>query len=197
MKPMFFADPSEFRTWLEANHDTATELWVGFHKKSSGKPSVTWPEAVDQALCFGWIDSVRRSVDDSSYTNRFTPRKPRSTWSAVNIKRVEELKQLGLMHSAGLAAFERRSEDRSGIYSYEQRNSARLDGVHERRFRANRKAWDFFRAQPPSYRTAAIWWVVSAKREDTRDRRLSQLIENSEGGRTVPPLTRPTPRQSQ
>jgi uncharacterized protein YdeI (YjbR/CyaY-like superfamily) len=191
MKPMFFSDPSEFRSWLEANHDKATELWVGFRKKASGKPSITWPEAVDQALCFGWIDSVRRSIDDSSYTNRFTPRQPRSTWSAVNIRRVEELKKLGLMHPAGLAAFKRQSEGRSGIYSYEQRKSATLDEAHERRFRANGKAWAFFQSQPAWYRAASIWWVVSAKREETRDRRLSQLIESSERGQKVPPLTRP------
>jgi uncharacterized protein YdeI (YjbR/CyaY-like superfamily) len=192
MKPTFFAGPAEFRAWLEANHDTSSELWVGFHKKASGKPSITWPEAVDQALCFGWIDSVRRSVDDTSYANRFTPRKPRSTWSAVNVERVGELKKLGLMHPAGLAAFERRTRDRSGIYSYEQRHDAKLDEAHERRFRANKRAWSFFQSQAAWYRTAAIWWVVTAKKEETRLRRLARLIENSERGRTVPPLTRPT-----
>jgi uncharacterized protein YdeI (YjbR/CyaY-like superfamily) len=196
VRPTFFATPSEFRAWLEANHDKSSELLVGFHKKGSGSPSITWPEAVDQALCFGWIDGVRRSIDDVSYANRFTPRKPRSNWSAVNVKRVGELTNLGLMHPAGLAAFDRRTEDRSGIYSYEQRHLARLDEGQERRFRANKRGWDFFQAQAPSYRKAAVWWVVSAKREETRRRRLTQLIEDSARGRTVPPLTRPTPRKS-
>jgi uncharacterized protein YdeI (YjbR/CyaY-like superfamily) len=196
VKPRFFARPSEFRDWLEANHEKASELLVGFHKKGTGKPSITWPEAVDQALCFGWIDGVRRSLDDSSYTIRFSPRKARSNWSAVNVNRFGELKKLGLIHSAGLAAFERRAEEKAGIYSYEQRHAAAFDRAQERRFRANRRAWDFFQSQPPSYRTAAVWWVVSAKREETRLRRLSTLIEDSGRGRTVPPLTRPTPRKS-
>ncbi len=121
MKPRFFTNPAQFRAWLERNHERATELWVGFHKKGSGKPSITWPEAVDQALCFGWIDGVRRSIDDTSYTNRFTPRKPRSTWSAVNVKRAKELVELGLMAPAGLSALKARQENRTGIYSYEQR----------------------------------------------------------------------------
>jgi uncharacterized protein YdeI (YjbR/CyaY-like superfamily) len=167
-----------------------------FHKKGTGRPSITWPEAVDQALCFGWIDGVRRSLNDSSYTIRFSPRKTRSNWSAVNVKRFGELRKLGLMHPAGLAAFERRAEERSGIYSYEQRHTATLDEAQECRFRANRRAWDFFQSQPASYRMAAVWWVVSAKREETRLRRLDTLIEDSARGRTVPPLTRPTPRKS-
>jgi uncharacterized protein YdeI (YjbR/CyaY-like superfamily) len=191
VKPIFFASPAEFRAWLEEHHDKAQELWVGFYKKSSGKPSITWPESVDQALCFGWIDSVRKSVDDTSYANRFTPRKRRSTWSAVNINRAEELIRLGLMTPAGLKAFSERTEDRSGIYSYEQRKSAKLEDAHEARFRANPKAWDFFSAQPVWYRTAAIWWVVTAKKEETRLRRLERLIEDSEAGRTIPPLSRP------
>src|SRR4051812_13488061 len=149
MTPTFFATPSEFRAWLEEHHDTAQEIWVGFYKKGSGKSSITWPEAVDQALCFGWIDSVRKSVDDTSYTNRFTPRKPRSTWSAVNIKRVGDLTELGLMRPAGLKAFAQRSDEKSGIYAYEQRQSAQLDAASEQQFRANQKAWDFFQSQPP------------------------------------------------
>jgi uncharacterized protein YdeI (YjbR/CyaY-like superfamily) len=192
--PTFFETPADFRGWLEKNHDRATELLVGFRKKASGKPSITWPEAVDQALCFGWIDGVRRSIDDTSYTIRFTPRRARSIWSAVNIERAKELIELGLMRPAGLKAFEARSDDRSAIYSYELRHAAELTAEQERRFRANAKAWAWFRAQPPSYQRAATHWVVSAKKEETRDRRLAQLIEASAKGRTVPPLTRPTPR---
>lgn len=189
--PMFFATPAEFGSWLQQHHATAAALWVGFHKKGSGKPSMTWPEAVDEALRFGWIDGVRKGIDDTSYANRFTPRKPRSTWSAVNIARVAELTRLGRMHPAGLAAFDGRADDRSAIYSYEQRRSVELSEGDAERFRANAGAWEFFQAQPASYRRAAAWWVVSAKKEETRLRRLMQLIDDSEHGRTVPPLTRP------
>jgi len=195
VEPTFFATASEFRAWLEEHHREARELWVGFYKKGSGKPSITWPEAVDQALCFGWIDGVRKSIDDVAYANRFTPRRARSAWSAVNVKRVEELTKLGLMRPAGLEAFAQRTEDRSGTYSYEQRDAARLEPSYEREFRANEKAWEFFRAQPPWYRRAATWWVVSAKKEETRLRRLATLIDDSEHGRTVRPLTPPTKRQ--
>jgi uncharacterized protein YdeI (YjbR/CyaY-like superfamily) len=191
MEPTFFATAAEFRAWLERNHDSMSELLVGFHKKGSGRPSITWPDAVDQALCFGWIDGVRRRVDDDSYSIRFTPRKPRSTWSAVNVKRMKELIEQGLVAPAGLAAFERRSDDRTAIYSYEQRKHAQLEPEQERRLRANHGAHAFFEAQPPSYRRAAIHWVTSAKRPETRERRLTQLIECSAEGRTVPPLTRP------
>ncbi len=190
MKPAFFATPSEFRAWLEERHDSALELWVGFCKKSSGKPNISYPEAVDQALCFGWIDGVRKGIDHLRYTIRFTPRKPRSTWSAVNVKRAKELIELGLMRPIGLRAFRERALERSGIYSYEQRNAARLDDAHEQQFRANTRAWRFFQSQPPWYRRTAIWWVVSAKKEETRLKRLAALIENSEHGRTIPPLTR-------
>jgi uncharacterized protein YdeI (YjbR/CyaY-like superfamily) len=188
----FFESPSAFRTWLEEKHDTAQELWVGFYKISSGKPSITWPEAVDEALCFGWIDGVRKSINESSYTIRFTPRKPGSIWSAVNIKRVGELSQLGRMQPAGLKAFEKRIERRSGRYSYE--NAVELDEAYEQQFRANQRAWDFFQSRPASYRRAAIWWVVTAKKEETKLKRLATLIEDSEHGRTIPPLTR-WPRQ--
>jgi uncharacterized protein YdeI (YjbR/CyaY-like superfamily) len=190
MEPAFFATPADFRAWLEAHHDTAQELWVGFYRKGSGKPSITWPEAVDEALCFGWIDGVRRRIDDTSYTNRFTPRRARSTWSTVNVNRVAELIRLGRMQPAGLAAFEKRTAGRSGIYSFEQEAAPALDDVQEQRFRANAAAWDFFQREPAWYRRTAVWWVVSAKREETRLRRLAQLIDDSEHGRTVPPLTR-------
>lgn len=190
MKPTFFATAGELRDWLEDNHATASELVVGFYKRGSGKPSITWQELVDEELCFGWIDSVRQGIDEVSYSNRLTPRTERSTWSAINIARAKELIALGRMRPAGLRAFERRTDDRSAIYSYEQRKKARLDPAAERSFRANSKAWTFFQAQPPSYRRAALWWVISAKREETREKRLSTLIRDSENGRTVGPLTR-------
>ena len=190
-QPTFFATPEEFRAWLAEHHEAETELVVGFYKKGSGRPSMTWPQSVDQALCFGWIDGVRRRIDDTSYCIRFTPRKPRSTWSAVNVKRMKELVEAGLVAPAGMAAFQRRGDDNTAIYSYEQRKAARLAPEQEQRFRANERAWAFFAAQRPSYRRAAIHWVTSAKREETRERRLTRLIEDSAAGRSVPPLTRP------
>jgi uncharacterized protein YdeI (YjbR/CyaY-like superfamily) len=192
MKPLFFASPSELRNWFEKYHETTQELWVGFYKTSSGKPSVTWPEAVDQALCFGWIDGVRKGIDDLSYTIRFTPRKPHSNWSGVNVKRVGELIKLGLMQPAGLKTFQERDQNKSEVYSYEQRKNSQLDPAYENQLRANKKAWEFFQSRPPSYQQPAIWWVMSARQEETRLKRLAILIECSEHGRTVPPLTRPT-----
>ncbi|MCL4251091.1 MAG: YdeI/OmpD-associated family protein [Anaerolineae bacterium] len=192
VEPTYFATSVAFRAWLEANHDSANELWVGFYKKGSGIPSITYPEAVDQALCFGWIDGIRKSYDAISYMNRFTPRRARSTWSAVNIKRVGELEAQGLMHPAGLKAFAVRTDDNSAIYAYEQRHNAQLDAAFEAQLQANAAAWAFFQTQPPSYRRAAIHWVMSAKQEATRHKRLAQLIEDSANGRTVPPLTRRT-----
>lgn len=189
MEVTFFKSPGAFRTWLEKHHATAQELWVGFYKKAAGKPSITWPESVDEALCFGWIDGKRKSVDDVSYTIRFTPRKPRSVWSAVNIKRVEELKRQGRMQPSGLKAYEARVENRSRIYSYEQRESE-LDELFGKKFRQNREAWKFFQAQPASYRKAANWWVLSAKKEETRVKRLEKLIEASAAGRRIPQFTR-------
>lgn len=194
MKPRFFATPAKFRAWLEKHHATKRELLVGFYKKGSGNPSITWPESVDEALCFGWIDGVRRSVDDERYTIRFSPRTSRSTWSAVNIKRAKELIEEKRMRSAGLAAFEARADERSAIYSYEQQRSAKLDKELERRFRANRKAWDDFQSRPPSYRRAAVHWVMSAKKLETRDRRLATLIEESAKGKQIKPLTPPAKR---
>ena len=195
-EPTFFATPADFRAWLEANHDTAAALLVGFYKKSTGRPSITWAESVDQALCFGWIDGIRRSLGDEAYTIRFTPRRTRSTWSAVNIRHVEELTRLGLMRPSGLRAFEARTDGNSGIYSYEQRNEAKFTEAHEAQFRATPEAWAFFEARPRSYRQAAIRWVESAKREETRERRLATLIEDSASGRTIGPLTRPGARQA-
>ncbi|MBD0331135.1 MAG: bacteriocin-protection protein, partial [Chitinophagaceae bacterium] len=148
MKPKFFPTPSDFRKWLEKNHDKKKELLVGFHKVSTGKPSITWPQSVDQALCFGWIDGIRKSIDKDSYCIRFTPRNPKSNWSAVNIKKVAELTQKGLMHPAGIAAFEKREESRSAIYGYEN-EPIKLATKYEKQFKANKKAWRFYEAQPP------------------------------------------------
>ncbi|MEK6304116.1 MAG: YdeI/OmpD-associated family protein [Acidobacteriota bacterium] len=189
MKIQLFKSPADFRKWLEKHHATTQELLVGFYKKSSGKPSITWPESVDEALCFGWIDGIRKSVDEVSYTIRFTPRKPRSIWSNVNIKRVKELSDKGLMLPAGERAFQARLENKSGTYSYEQR-SVKLAPPYEKRLRLNKTAWEFFYAQPPSYRKAAGWWVVAAKKEETRLKRLEQLIEHSAHGRRIPQFLR-------
>jgi uncharacterized protein YdeI (YjbR/CyaY-like superfamily) len=188
-KPTFFATPADFRRWLEKNHAKAAELWVGFHKKGSGRPSLTWPESVDEALCFGWIDGVRYRVDEASYKIRFSPRQAKSIWSNVNVKRVAELKKLGRMRPAGLEAFEKADPKRSGIYAYE-RETARLDPALEKRLKADAKAWAFFRAQPPGYRRLIAYWVVSAKQEETRLRRLARLIADSAAGRRVGLLER-------
>jgi uncharacterized protein YdeI (YjbR/CyaY-like superfamily) len=192
--PTFFASPEEFRAWLEEHHATATELLVGFHKKGTGRPTMTWTESVREALCFGWIDGIRRSLGDESYTIRFTPRKPRSTWSSLNVRHVEELIREGRMTPAGLAAYEARTPERTGVYAFEQRHAARLEPEQEERLRADPKAWEFFQAQPASYRQTAIYWVVSAKREETRARRLATLISDSAAGRRLAQLTPPRRR---
>lgn len=158
---------------------------MGFHKKGSGLPSITWPESVDEALCFGWIDGLRKAIDVNSYKIRFTPRKATSNWSAVNIGRVKELTKLGRMQAAGLRAFEMRKEEKSGIYAYENRKSALLDKADEKQFRACPAAWEFFQKQPLWYRQTAIWRVVTAKKEETRRRRLAQLISESQKGRRL------------
>jgi uncharacterized protein YdeI (YjbR/CyaY-like superfamily) len=187
--PTYFDGPDALRRWLEEHHETATELWVGYHRKSTGRPSLTWPEAVDEALCFGWIDGVRYSVDEERFTQRFSPRTRKSTWSAVNIAKARELIAEGRMRPAGLAAFEARADERTAIYSYEQRHAAVLAPDEEATFRANGPAWAWFRSKAPSYRQAAVWWVVSAKRPETRARRLATLIEDSAAGNLVRPLT--------
>jgi uncharacterized protein YdeI (YjbR/CyaY-like superfamily) len=191
MKVTFFKTPAAFRRWLAKNHASVPELWVGFYKKESGRPSITWPESVDEALCVGWIDGIRKSVDETSYTIRFTPRKPRSVWSTVNIARVEQLIREGRMKPAGLQAFERRIANKSGIYSYEQRSES-LAEPYAKPFRKNRAAWAFYQEQAPSYRKAANWWVLSAKKEETRRKRLEQLIQHSAAGRRIPQFTRPS-----
>lgn len=191
MKPKFFPRFEDFYTWLSSHHASEKELLVGFYKRDSGKPSITWPESVDAALCFGWIDGVRRSRDEVSYTIRFTPRSPRSNWSLINCKKIEVLKKRGLMRPEGLRAFAARSAERTGLASFERKEPAVLDAAQEGKMRANEKAWKFFAAQPPWYQRAATHWVISAKRAETRERRLATLIEDSANGRTVAPLTRP------
>jgi uncharacterized protein YdeI (YjbR/CyaY-like superfamily) len=189
MNPTFFAKPADLRRWFEKNHENAEELWVGFHKKATARPSITWPESVDEALCFGWIDGIRKSVDADAYMTRFTPRRARSLWSAKNIARMQELIELGRVKPMGLAAFAKRDEARSRAYSFEQ-SDVTLGAELEARLRANRKAWTFFQAQPPFYRRAATWWVISAKREDTRLRRLETLIRDSAAGQRIGPMRR-------
>jgi uncharacterized protein YdeI (YjbR/CyaY-like superfamily) len=184
MKINFFRSPSELRKWFEKRHTTAREIWVGYYKKSSGEPSITWPESVDEALCVGWIDGIRKRVDESRYKICFTPRKPRSIWSTVNIRRVRALDGDGRMRPAGLAAFAARRENRSGIYSYEQRR-AELQEPYAGMLRKNRAAWAFFEAQPPGFRKQVSWWVVSAKMEETRLKRLKKLVVESARGKRV------------
>ena len=181
MQPKFFTSPEQFRKWLERNHDRAAELLVGFHKKSSAKKSITYAEALDEALCFGWIDGVRRNFNETSYTIRFTPRKPRSIWSNVNVRHVERLQKAGRMQPPGLAAYERRDAKRTGIYSFENR-PRELSAEYEKIFRQNKAAWQFFQEQPPGYKRLTIFRTMSAKKEETRLRRLNQLIESSEKG---------------
>jgi len=184
MDAIFFATPNDFREWLEKNHTTEKELLVGFYKVGTKKPSMIWSEAVDQALCFGWIDSVRRSIDEESYSNRFTPRKPTSIWSVINIKKVEKLTKAGLMKPEGLKAFELRKEERSAIYSHEK-EIATLDPIYEKQFKANPKAWEFFNNQAPSYKKVMLHWIMSAKQEKTRISRLEKAIQESEVGKRV------------
>ena len=189
-KPQFFASPAQWRDWLEEHHAKCQELWVGLYKRASGKPSVTWPQAVDGALCYGWIDGLRKSIDAVSYKIRFTPRKPCSIWSAINIKRASQLRRMGLMHPAGLEAFKKRSDDKSNIYSYEQRRRATLPIPYAKAFRQQAEAWEFFQAQPPWYRRTSAWWVISAKKEETSLKRLSTLIEFSRRKQFIPALPR-------
>ena len=184
MKPEFFQTPADFGTWLEKNHATATELWVGFYKKDSGKPSITWPESVDQALCFGWIDGIRQSVDEISYQIRFTPRRRGSIWSAINIKRAKELVRQKQMRPTGLKAFAARIENKSGIYSYEQRNTE-LSEPYAKLLKKNKAASNFFEKQPPSYRKMIGWWIISAKKEETRMARQAKLISESAKGKRL------------
>jgi uncharacterized protein YdeI (YjbR/CyaY-like superfamily) len=191
MRPKFFPTPADFRDWLERNHASKSELWVGFYKKSTGRPSITWPESVDAALCFGWIDGIRKTLDADSYVIRFTPRRNGSNWSLINTRRAEELISSGLMQAAGSRAFAARDPAKSGVYSFEQKKPARLTPAAKKRFMSNKHAWKFFESQPPGYRNIAVRWVVSAKQEATRERRLATLISDSADGRRIAPLRRP------
>jgi uncharacterized protein YdeI (YjbR/CyaY-like superfamily) len=190
VKPTFFESPAAFRAWLEQNHDSAEELVLGLHKKSSAKPSIALRQAQDEALCFGWIDGKAQGIDESSWAIRLTPRKPRSVWSAVNIKRAEELIAEGRMTPAGRAEFEKRDQKRARQYSYERENPE-FDAASEAEFRANKEAWEFFHAQPPGYQRLNTWWVMSAKREETRAKRLEVLIKMSVEGRRIDPMSSP------
>ncbi len=194
-EPRFFATPAAFRRWLERNHDRASELLVGFRKVGSGKPSVTWPEAVDEALSFGWIDGVRRRVDDETYSIRFTPRKPGSHWSRVNVAHAARLEREGRMTPAGRRAFEARKEGRTAQASYENRETAKLPAAATRRLKADPRAWAYWTAEAPSYRRAAAWWIVSAKKEETRERRLATLVADCAAGRRIKPLSYGKPRK--
>jgi uncharacterized protein YdeI (YjbR/CyaY-like superfamily) len=190
MEPVFFTDSVRLRAWLRKNHASERELWVGLYRKGTGRRSITWPELVDQLLCFGWIDGVRKTIDDESWMIRVTPRKPGSTWSAVNLRRARELIEQGLMEAAGRAVHDARDEAKTERYSFERKEAVSLGDAFEAEFRSNRKAWTFFQSQPPSYRRTATWWVISAKREDTRRRRLAALIRDSSNGERIGPLRR-------
>jgi uncharacterized protein YdeI (YjbR/CyaY-like superfamily) len=187
---IFFTSQAELHAWLDTHHADTQELLIGFHKKATKRPTITYAQALDEALCYGWIDGVRRSVGDDSYTIRYTPRKPKSNWSAVNIKRANELIALGLMQPTGLREFEKRDEEKAYQYKVGE-----LDGAYEDKFKVQPAAWEFFQAQPPSYQRAAVWWVISAKQEKTRESRLAQLIEVSADGKRLPMLVSPSKRK--
>jgi uncharacterized protein YdeI (YjbR/CyaY-like superfamily) len=180
-KVVHFPTQAAFRGWLAAHHRDVPELWVGFYRKDSGREGLSYPQALDEALCFGWIDGLRRSCGTDSYTSRFTPRKARSTWSLVNVRHVERLMAAGRMCPSGIRAYEARDPERIGIYSFENRPE-RLPGPLERVFRANRRAWEHWNLQPQGYRKRATWWVTSAVRERTRIERLSRVVDASAGG---------------
>lgn len=183
-----FDCPDAFRDWLKRHHSERDELWVGFWKKSSGRPSIAWPESVDEALCFGWIDGIRKSVDDEAYTIRFTPRRSRSTWSLRNIQRYDALEAEGRIEPAGAKAYRKRTEENSGVYSFEQEARATLSDDYLARLQAHGAAWAYWQSRPPGYRKKVTHWIMSAKRESTRERRLEALIEDSAAGRKVKPL---------
>jgi uncharacterized protein YdeI (YjbR/CyaY-like superfamily) len=193
--PRYFRSPSTFRDWLERHHATAGELLVGFHKRHTTRPSLTWPQSVDEALCFGWIDGVRRRVDDERYTIRFTPRRAGSTWSAVNLKRIRALIEEGRMRPAGLNAFQTRDRKKAGLYSYEQRRHIKLPPRFVKLVRAKAKAWLYFRAQAPWYQRTVAFWIVSPKQEETRLKRLARLIACSARGESIDPLVRAKKRR--
>ena len=184
---LFFSTPTDFRNWLTNNHNQLTEQWVGYYKKGSGRPSITWPESVDEALCFGWIDGLRKKIDDESYKIRFTPRKANSHWSAVNIKRVKELQRSGQMQPAGMEVFKKRKHEKSAKASYEQLNVS-LDPRYEKQLKGHPDAWEYWTSKPPSYKKQVSWWIMSAKKEETRQSRTKILIESSAKNEVIPPL---------
>jgi uncharacterized protein YdeI (YjbR/CyaY-like superfamily) len=188
-EPIYFASPAEFRAWLEEHHETETEVWVGMWKKATGKQGLNWAQAVDEALCFGWIDGIAKRVDGERHKQRFTPRKPTSNWSAINIANVERLRSEGRMRPAGEAAFARRRDDRTAVYSHEQRMNPEFAPEEQAQLEGDAEAWSYWSARPPSYRRQATWWVISAKRPETRARRLATLIADCAAGRTIKPLT--------
>jgi len=187
MTPTFFPTPSDLRKWFEKNHNKFDELWVGYYKKGTGKPSITWQESVDEALCFGWIDGIRKSIDEESYKIRFTPRRKGSIWSAVNTKRIKELIKLNLVKPSGLKVFNNRDEKKTELYSFEQ-VKVKLPKEFEKKIKANKKAWVYFQQLPPSAKKLSTWWIISAKKEETKLNRLNTLIKCSEEGRKIPPL---------
>jgi uncharacterized protein YdeI (YjbR/CyaY-like superfamily) len=195
MTPTFFPTPADFRNWLEENHEFASELVVGFYKKDSGKTSITWPESVEEALCFGWIDGVRRTLGPDSYMIRFTPRRRGSIWSEVNLRTAEKLIESGRMRPAGVKVFQERDPAKSGVYSFEQRSNPQLPPKLEGEFKSHSDAWAYFQSQPAGYRRLALWWIVSAKQEATRLRRLQTLIADSANHLRLAPFRRsPTGR---
>lgn len=187
MEPCYFANPTELKKWFQAHFNKDRELWIGYYKKKSGEPSVTWPESVDEALCFGWIDGIRKSIDEDRYMIRFTPRKPKSNWSQVNIKRIKALIKEGRVHKSGMEIYKKREVSKSRSYSFEQ-VSLKLIPEYEQIFTKNDKAWKFFQAQVPSYRKPCIQWVMSAKQEETRLKRLNTLITDSAEERFIAPM---------
>ena len=186
-KLRFFRTSAQLRKWLDKNHDRETELWIGFHRTDSGKGGITYAQALDEALCYGWIDGIRKKLDETSFTTRFTPRKKNSIWSNVNVRHIERLTRDGRMMPPGIAAFDGKDEKRVGIYSFE-REAAQLEPAMKTRFRKNLKAWKFFESQPPYYRKLAAWYVISAKRDETRDKRLTELIKYSAKEERLPPF---------
>lgn len=187
----FFSTPAEWRHWLEAQHQEADFLWVGYYKKHTGIPSMTWEESVDEALCFGWIDGIRKRIDSEAYKIRFTPRKKSSIWSGKNLNRIKELLEVELVSPAGITAYESRSADKSVVYAYENKDKAVLPPEYERQLRAEPEAWAFFSEElAPSYRQTSIWWVIKAKQQATRDRRIQILIDSCVQRRKIPPLRR-------
>lgn len=185
MEPKFFKTPADFRKWLEKHHETESELLVGFYKKGTGKQSITWPESVDQALCFGWIDGIRKSGDEESYHLRFTPRRPTSIWSAVNIAKMEKLLAGGQVWPMGKAAYEKRTESKSRVYAFEQKEDPVLPPEMEKRFKEESEAYEFFMKQAPSYRKAVLYGIVSAKKDETKESRFVKLLQASKDGKRI------------